>query len=366
MSDINKFIIDPENLDSYLSNFKNHEESIKTNIFDEKSWNEKRVLITGISGFVGSHLTEKLLEVGANVSGLVRRHAVPEYPNISHIPNKINLIEGNFNDMSSLINAIETSEPDVIFHLGAQSFVPTSFRCPIETIEVNTLGTANLLEAVRKSKNNVKRIQLAMTSEEYGFVKPDEVPISEQNPLRPMSPYASSKVAAEYIARTYYKAYGVPIIITRAFNHTGPRRGLQFVASVIARQITKCLINNTNEITLGYAQAIRDFTDVRDIVQGYILAVEKAKLSTPYNFGHGFGITIENLAKLTGKVNNIDIKINTDKSRFRPSEVEILICDYSKAKNELGYKPRIPLTKTMLDLVNYFKNNPQLLNLERH
>jgi GDP-4-dehydro-6-deoxy-D-mannose reductase len=366
MTDIKNLLIDPENMEPYMSHFKDYEEEMKKNLVNEKFWKEKRILITGVSGFVGSHLADKLTELGAETYGFVRRHSVPEYQNINHLKNKINLIEGNFLDMSSIMNAIKQSDPHIIFHLGAQSFVPTSFRCPIETIKTNTIGTSNVLEAMRKTENNIEKIQLAMTSEEYGLVKPEECPVNENNPLRPMSPYGSSKIAAEYIARTYYKAYGTPIVITRGFNHTGPRRGLQFVASVIARQVASCIINKTNEITLGHGEAVRDFTDVRDMIQGYMLAVEKAKLAEPYNFGHGFGITINNLAKLTGKIHNMDIKINTDKSRFRPSEVELLICDYSKAKKELGYRPRIPINKTMLDLVEYFKQNKQLLNLERH
>ncbi len=362
-----KLLIDPERLDDYLKNFKNYEEDMKKDLANPKFWEDRRVLITGISGFVGSHLAEKLIEYNCNIVGLVRRHSVPEYKNITHIMKNVKLVEGNLTDINSLFTLIKQFEPEIIFHLGAQSFVPTSFRCPIETYETNIMGTANLLEAVRATDADVQAIHVACSSEEYGKVYPDEVPITEENPLRPQSPYAVSKVAVDIMSRTHYECYGIPVVITRGFNHTGPRRGLQFVTSVVTRQIAKILANKTNKVIIGNPDPIRDFTDVRDMVQGYLLSMEKGKKGEVYNLGHGFGISIRDLVKLSAKITNIsNVKIEIDKSRFRPAEVEILICDYSKARDQLGYRPRIPLTKALMDNIEYFRRNEYLLEIEVH
>ncbi|MFB3896716.1 MAG: GDP-mannose 4,6-dehydratase [bacterium] len=361
-----KYLIDPEHLETYLQHFPNYEQEMKQDLISRNYWQGKKVFITGITGFVGGHMVEKLLAIGCEVCGLIRRHSVPDYPNLAKTLNEIQLIEGNLTDLSSIIAAFNIAKPNVVFHLGAQSFVPTSFRAPIETYDTNIIGTANVLEACKQTKANIEAVQIACSSEEYGLVHPDEVPIKESNPLRPQSPYAASKVASEMIAHIHHKAYGTPVVLTRTFNHEGPRRGLQFVTSVVARQIARAKLKKTNTVTIGNPNPIRDFSDVRDIVQGYMLAVEKAKRGEPYNLGHGFGITIENLIKVAAKACEVNVKIEIDKSRYRPAEVDILLCDFSKAKKELGFRPRIPLTKSMQDNVEYFIKNPHLLDIERH
>jgi len=357
-------LIIPEEIDVYHKKFEKIEKSALPN---ENFWKDKRVLITGITGFAGSHLADKLLSVGAKVGGLIRRHSVPEYRNIQHIMDVITPLEGNLFDFNSIQARINEFEPEVIFHLGAQSFVPLSFRCPGETYAVNVMGTVNVAEAIRQAKHNIEAFQIACSSEEYGMVHPHETPIKETNELRPLSPYAVSKVATELIGQTHFKAYGLPTVLTRSFNHTGPRRGIQFVTSIITRQIAKINKGMSNTLTIGNQEPIRDFTDVRDIAVGYMLAVEKAKRGEPYNLGHGMGITIGDTIKLAAQVSGTKkFKVVVDPSRFRPAEVDILIADYSKAKEDLGYCPTIPLTKTLLDLTKYFEDNPQLLNLERH
>ncbi len=203
---------------------------------------------------------------------------------------------------------------------------------------------------------------MACSSEEYGLVHPNEVPIKESNPFRPQSPYAISKVATEHLSRLYFKAYGLPTIITRGFNHTGPRRGLQFVASVIASQVARIIKGGNKTITLGNPKPIRDFTDIRDILEGYLLAVTKGEKGEAYNLGHGFGISIENLLKLTADKFEIEYELKIDQTRFRPAEVNVLICDYSKAEKELGYKPQYPLTDTMESLVNYYLSDEIFAN----
>jgi len=347
-----KILIDPENLDSYLSNFDKE----KKDLFDPKKLEGSRVLITGITGFVGSHLAEKLvgLDSDIDVYGVVRRQSVPNFPNIKHIVNDINLIEANLIDYSSLEHTINNVEPDYIFHLAAQSFVPTSFIAPIESVIINIQGTVNLLEILRKSEINFSGIQVACSSEQYGLVYPDEVPINENNPFRPQSPYAVSKIATEKYSLTYHRAYGLPIVITRGFNHTGPRRGIKFVTSVIASQIANIIKGKGNKIIIGNPKPIRDFTFIEDMIQGYILSIIKGKRGEVYNLGHGFGISIENLIKLTASIYDVSYEIVIDKSRYRPAEVNILVCDYSKAKKELGYYPQYSLVETIRKIVEFY------------
>lgn len=337
------------------------------NELSESYWKGRDVLITGISGFLGSHLAEKLLSMGANVHGLLRRHAVPHYPNIAHLRGKVSLVEGDLMDVPSLLTAIEKSGASVVFHLAAQSFVPLSFEAPYATYEPNILGTANLLEAIRRSKG-VEKMQFAGSSEEYGLVLPNEVPIKETNPLRPLSPYAASKVAGDYICYTHHKCYGINAVRTRAFNHTGPRRGLHFVTSVIARQVARGMKYGDKQVVLGNLEPKRDFSDVRDILRGYMLAIEKGKPGEVYNLGSGRSVSIGELAalciKIGGQEGRMDVVV--DKTRYRPAEVMHLECDYSKAKRELGWTPLIPLEQTMKDLLDYYLAHEEFLGIEVH
>ncbi len=332
------------------------------NELSESYWRGRDVLITGISGFMGSHLAEKLISMKAKVHGLLRRHAFPNYPNIEHLRGKIELVEGDLLDTPSLLTALEKTGATTVFHLAAQSFIPLSFEAPSLTYESNVLGTANLLEAVRRSKG-VEKVQFAGSSEEYGLVHPSEVPIKETNPLRPLSPYAASKVAGDYICYTHFKCYGVPVVRTRAFNHTGPRHGLNYVVSVIARQVARGVKYGQKELVIGNPEPKRDFSDVRDILRGYMLAIEKGKLGEVYNFGTGKSISMGELADLCIKIGGLDgkMKVVIDKSRFRSADVMLIQCDYSKAKTELGWSPQIPLEKTLKDLIDYYLEREELL-----
>ena len=704
----------------------------------ESFWADRHVFITGITGFMGSHLSEKLVSMGAEVYGLLRRHAVPHYPNIAHMRGKIKVIEGNLVDMPSIMNALKESEPSIVFHLAAQSYVPLSFQAPYDTYKTNIMGTANVLEAIRhydgvekmqfagcydadtrlvttrgfKSYNEIsmddeifsmntntgeievkkidsiviknyrgkmvhfknKRIDLLVTpdhkmlladrrnkekhlffeeaikshersafmlprgkwigrdiefveldqffderdlhwnaiktperidaqdffyllgayisdgncdaatkeyirnmnaleyvsqrtssgqfvklganrdevsvsrssriflnfpitdknriklentlerngigihrykqcvyftshslyrvfkecgqeahdkhvprwafeasprllralldglldgdgsrgktlttvsvklvrdavelgmklglevtissrqkdatfkdgrrihslcydvyfsktrrsirkescledyegvvwclkipenhnflverngrlafcgnsSEEYGLVLENELPVKETNPLRPLSPYAASKVAGDYMCYTHFKCYKLPVVRTRAFNHTGPRRGLHFVTSVVARQVARGIKFKEKKLVVGNPEPKRDFSDVRDILRGYMLAVEKGKAGEVYNLGSGKSISVGELAKMAIKIGGLDGKmtVEVDKSRYRPADVMVLQCDYSKAKKELGWEPRIPFEKTLKDLIDYFLDNENLLRIE--
>ena len=352
----NHILINPDNIDIYLSNFKEE----KRDLYDYRLLEDKRILITGISGFVGSNLVEKFIEmkkskeINLDIYGFVRRQSVPLLTNIRDFIGEIELKEGNMIDSSSIEQAIKDVEPHYIFHLAAQSFVPTSFLAPTECIQTNIQGTLNLLESIRKIDFDLINMHVACSSEEYGLVNLDEIPINENNPFRPQSPYAISKVSTEHYSLAYYRAYGIPVAITRGFNHTGPKRGSKFATSVICSQIARAIRTGESEIVLGNPKPIRDFTDIGDILQGYLLVITKGEKGSVYNIGHGYGISIENLLKLTANLFDINYTLKIDKERFRPAEVNVLICDYSKAKNELGYYPQIPITHTMKNIVNYY------------
>lgn len=317
--------------------------------------NKKRALITGITGFVGSHLAELLLKEKYNVSGTIRWRSKTE--NIDHIAGKIKLIETDISDPNSVRQAIEKSRPDFIFHLAAQSFVLTSWHAPQQTFTTNVIGTINLLESVRQLKINPV-IQIAGSSEEYGRVLKNEIPITEENPLRPLSPYGVSKVAQDLVARQYFMSYGVKSVVTRAFNHTGPRRGDVFATSNFAKQIAEIEKNiKPPVIKHGNLNAIRDFTDVRDVVAGYLLAVIKGEPGEVYNICSGSGHKIYDILQILRYLSPKKdiIKLEEDQDRLRPSDVQILVGNSQKFRKKTGWKPKIELTQTLEDLLDYWR-----------
>ena len=312
------FIINPEKIDDYLEDFRNR----STTLPDKNYWNEKRVLITGISGFAGSFLAEQLLDLGCEIHGTIRRHAVPMHENIEHLRGRIKLHEADITSAERIYEIFANIQPNAIFHLAAESFVPTSFREPARVTHNNIIGTIKLFEAARRSNAELESIQVACSSEQYGLVDPNEVPVTEdlkKNPFRPRSVYGISKCATEQIAWLYHNSYGVPSIITRGFNHEGPRRGIQFVTSVVHRQIVEILDGKRDKIVIGNPNAIRDFTHVKDTVNAYIILSEKKKFGEPFNISSGKGITIADYVKLAKKIYNIDVEVFVDPQRMRPS-----------------------------------------------
>jgi len=315
----------------------------------------KKVFITGIAGFVGSHLAELLLSKGYEVHGLCRPRSRTDH--IETIRSKLTLEDADLLDSHSLYTTVARIKPDYIFHLAAQSFVPTSWVSPSVTLEVNLVGTANLFESVRQAGIDPV-IQIACSSEEYGLVHPDEVPIKETNPLRPLSPYAVSKVAMDYLGYQYYQSYKVRVVRTRGFNHTGPRRGETFAESNFAKQVA--LIEKGKQepvIRVGNLEAQRDYTDVRDMVQAYLMAVEKCDPGDVYNICTGKAIRIGDMLNLLISLANIKVEIKNDPSRMRPSDVPVLIGDNTKFVSKTGWKDTIPFEKTMADLLDYWRKN---------
>lgn len=313
----------------------------------------KKALITGIAGFAGSHLAELLLNEGYEVYGMCRPRSKTDH--IEGIINKLHLEDADLLDSHSLYTTISRVKPNTIFHLAAQSFVPTSWVSPSVTLEVNIIGSTNLFEAVRQAEIDTV-IQIACSSEEYGLVYPNEIPIKETNPLRPQSPYAVSKVAMDYLGYQYFCSYKMKIIRTRGFNHTGPRRGETFVTSNFAKQIAMIEKGKQEPIIhVGNLEAQRDWTDVRDMVRGYLLSTQKCDPGEVYNICSGKGIKIADMLEMLISFSKTKVKIKEDSARLRPSDVPVLVGDNSKFVKKTGWRPQIPFEKTMEDLLNYWR-----------
>ena len=314
-----------------------------------------RVLITGITGFAGSHLADYILSnhPGVDVIGIVRWRS--RMDNILQIQDKIKFVEADLKDMVSLRAVLSDIKPDRIFHLAAQSFVPTSWKCPAETFAINAIGEINLFEAIL-ALNQTPKIQIAGSSEEYGQVFSNEIPMKETNPLRPLSPYAVSKVAQDLLAFQYHKSYTLRTIRTRGFNHTGPRRGDVFVTSSFARQIAEIEQKKRPPVVhVGNLEAKRDFTDVRDMVRAYWLSLEKGVEGEVYNIGSGQAYSMQEVLDLLMSLSRSKMEVKVDPARLRPSDVPVLLSDSSKFRALTGWRPIIPFKQTILDLLNYWR-----------
>ncbi|MEO0076279.1 MAG: GDP-mannose 4,6-dehydratase [candidate division WOR-3 bacterium] len=313
------------------------------------------ILITGITGFAGSHLAEFLLkEKKHKVFGTFRWRSRME--NIEHIKNQLILYECDLKDMTATFDIIKKVKPDMIFHLAAQSYVPMSWVAPAETLTTNILSEVNIFEAVRNLNLKDCLIHIAGSSEEYGMVYPKETPIKETNPLRPLSPYGVSKVAQDLMGYQYFMSYNLKIIRTRAFNHTGPRRGDVFVTSNFSKQIVEIEKGLRKPIIyVGNLDAVRDFTDVRDVVRAYYLTLAKGKPGEVYNICSGKGYKIKEMLNILLSLAKVDIDIKQDPKRLRPSDVELLIGDNTKISKEIGWRPEIPFKQTLSDLLDFWR-----------
>jgi len=321
-----------------------------------------RLLITGITGFVGSYMAEYALQEKAEVFGSIRWRSKTD--NIDHLRSKITLVESDLRDLSSVRALLETANPTHVIHLAAQSFVGASWKTPAETLSTNILSQVNLLEGLRDLKL-APRFLVVGSSEEYGLVAEDELPIKETNPLRPLSPYAVSKVAQDLMGYQYWKSYGLPIVRSRAFNHEGPRRGDVFVTSNFARQVAEIEAGlHDPVIYIGDLKPRRDYSDVRDIVRGYWLLLERGTPGEVYNLCSGAEWSIERMLNfLIGQSTLSHIEIRQDPARLRPSDVPVLRGCREKIERALGWRGVIPLEQTLTDLLEYWrrriKSRPQ-------
>jgi GDP-4-dehydro-6-deoxy-D-mannose reductase len=314
-----------------------------------------RVLITGITGFAGSHLAEFLLEDHPDVElfGIMRWRSRTE--NIESIQDRLQLLECDLRDATSVKQLIARVRPDRIFHLAAQSFVPSSWNAPAESLTTNILGQLNIFEAVREVELD-PWIQIACSSEEYGLVHEDELPIKETNPLRPLSPYAVSKVGQDYLAYQYFKSFGLKVVRTRGFNHDGPRRGDVFVSSNFAKQLVEVEKGKKPPVIhVGNLEARRDFSDVRDIVRGYWLALERGEPGEVYNICCGKDYSIQEVLDRLIELSGVEVKVEQDPARLRPSDVPVLLGDNTKFVERTGWKPAIAYDQTLQDMIDYWR-----------
>jgi GDP-4-dehydro-6-deoxy-D-mannose reductase len=313
-----------------------------------------RILITGITGFVGSHLAEFALDRGAQVVGALRWRSNTEH--IEHLRERLTLIESDLRDLSSARELVERAAPDYVVHLAAQSFVAASWQTPAETLMTNAISQMNLFEAIRQL-GVPGRFLVIGSSEEYGLVFPDELPIRETNPLRPLSPYAVSKVTQDLMGFQYWKSYGLDVVRARAFNHDGPRRGEAFATSNFAKQIAEIEAGQREPVVMaGDLKPTRDFSDVRDIVRGYWDLLERGTPGEVYNLCSGVDWSIERvLGFLLSQSTVSGIEVRADPARFRPSDVPVLRGSAEKIERAVGWRTRIPLQRTLTELLEYWR-----------
>ena len=311
---------------------------------------------------VGSHLADYLLQnTNWNIYGFCRWNDNLE--NIEHLFPKINsqdrvrLIYGDLNDFPSLMNAIAEASPDYVFHLAAQSYPQTSFVAPLETLETNILGTAKLLEAINKSPYDPV-VHVCASSEVFGRVPKEYLPINEEVTFHPASPYAISKVGTDLIGRYYAEAYGMTVMTTRMFTHTGPRRGDVFAESTFAKQIAMIEAGMLPPvIKVGNLKSLRTWSDVRDAVKAYHLLVTHNPIAGEYyNIGGTYSCTVEEMLNYLISQSTVEnIKVETDPGRLRPIDADLQVPDASKFTNHTGWQPTIPFEKTMNDLLDYWR-----------
>ena len=296
-----------------------------------------KVLVTGGTGFVGQHLVQFL----------------SAKPNVEVFG--VGGGQCDINDAAAVRCLVEEIRPDRIFHLAAQSSVPVSWRFPAQTMNTNVMGQVHLLEAVRQA-GLTPLVLIACSSEEYGVVSSEQIPFKENQILRPLSPYGISKVAQDLMAEQYFQTYGLPIVRTRAFSHTGPGQREDYAASNFAQQIAAMEAGQREPVLkVGNLEAIRDFTDVRDVVKAYWLALEKGKAGDVYNICSGIGRKIGDVVDVLASSSRIKIKIQKDTQRMRSSEVPLMIGDGSKFKIRTGWTPEIPFEKMLEDLLNHWR-----------
>jgi len=325
-----------------------------------------KAIITGITGMVGSHLADFLLEnTDWEIHGMMRWFEPAK--NIEHLSRRINdkdrieLHNADLNDFASLMSLIKKVKPDYVFHLAAQSYPKTSFDSPLETLQTNIIGTCALLEAIRLSEIDFKKItvHVCASSEVFGRVSKDKLPIHEDVNFHPASPYAISKVGTDLIGRFYAEAYGMRVMTTRMFTHTGPRRGDVFAESSFAKQIALIEAGKIPPILkVGNLDSLRTWADVRDAVRAYYMLVTNNPVAGEYyNIGGSYTCSVRDMLNFLLKNSTVkDIQVVVDPDRLRPIDADLQIPDTNKFKSHTGWQPEISFEKTMLDLLQYWRN----------
>ncbi len=305
-----------------------------------------RALITGSGGFAGAHLADHLrAQPGLEVFGVVREQR-------AGLPERTYVVD--LDDAEAVGQILRDVRPDLIYHLAAQAAVQLSWARPRETLVNNVVAQLHVFEAVLAAGLR-PRLLVVGSADEYGIVLPHELPIREENPLRPNSPYAVSKVAQDMLGLQYFISHRLHVVRVRPFNHTGPGQSDLFAAASFARQIAEIEAGRRKPILLvGNLEAKRDFTDVRDVVRAYHLLLERGVPGEVYNLGSGRSVTVRYVLELLLAQSRVEIEVRADPARLRPSDNPELVCDYGKAA-ALGWQPAIPLERTVKDLLDYWR-----------
>jgi GDP-D-mannose dehydratase len=316
----------------------------------------KKILITGASGFVGSHLVDHFSSSSGNdLFGTTFSKNASN--NLDKSQDKIKLLEIDLSREEEVFRLIEQVKPDVIYHLAAFTSPADSFSSPRETILNNIACQINIFEAIRKSSLSETKTLVVSSAEVYGNVKQKDLPIDEATELNPTNPYAVSKLAQDFLGRQYFLAYGLKTVRVRPFNHVGPRQTPNFVISAFAKKIAEIEKGKREPVLpVGNLEAKRDFTDVRDIVKAYDLLLEKGELGEVYNIGSGASHKIAEILDRLLSLTKIKIEVKVDQSLFRPIDDPDLVCDATKLKKLTGWTPKIPLAKTLEDTLDYWRN----------
>lgn len=316
----------------------------------------KRVLITGITGMAGSHLSDYLLANHPELQVFGTKRYRSQKQNIDHLQSKIELHDCDLLEPSAVLKLIQLTRPDYIFHLAALSYVPDSWRTPSVHLTTNAGMQLNLFEAIRETGIDPV-VQVALSSEEYGKVDPADLPLTEDSPLRPISPYAVSKVTQDFLAYQYFHSYGIKVVRTRTFNHEGPRRGEQFVTANFAKQIAEIELGlRPPVIFVGNLESSRDWSDVRDVVRAYWLAVNHCKHGEVYNISSGTLRSVRQMLELMVSMSTKQaIEVVTDPDRLRPSDVVLLQGDSTKFREATKWAPQISFEQTIQDTLDYWR-----------
>ena len=307
-----------------------------------------KALVTGGAGFAGSHLTEVLLGLGWETTVLAAEQE--DLGNIRHLLGNVRVLRGDLRDAEGLRGLVRSCAPDRVFHLAALSSPSESVRNPALAYEVNFLGTLNLLLACRPLGKDL-RFLFVSSSEVYGVVGSGNLPLREESPLRPANPYAGSKAAGEMLAYQFFKSDGMAVVRVRPFNHTGPRQSPTFVCSDFARQVAEIELGlRPPRITVGNLKVERDFSDVRDIVRGYHLLLEKGQPGEVYQLGAGRAVSIEEILQTLLRQTTVPVEVVIDPARVRPSESPSVWGDTSKAESSVAWKREFSLEKALRDV----------------
>ena len=311
-----------------------------------------RALITGAGGFVGGHLCAYLLaHTDWELTGTVYPYPVKAQP----LEPRLRLQHADLCDPEIVQALVSQVRPDYVFHLAAQSFVPTSFADPWGTLQNNIRAQLNLLEAVRQSGRET-RVLVIGSNEEYGAPRPGELPQTEESPLRPNNPYALSKVAQDFMGLEYYLAYGLPVVRVRPFNHTGPGQAPRFVVPAFASQIARIEAGLQEPVLkVGNLEAARDFTDVRDIVRAYHLAASQGEPGEVYNLASGQPQSVQEVLETLLSYSQAQIRVERDPERYRPVDVPVAYGAASKFHRLTGWKPEIPFEQTLQDVLAFWR-----------